>query len=53
MLLSAHVMLGDFKCLRDVTRHGEVDLSAFVVPIEGDSNVSLTVPFCSNAVIIL
>ena len=52
MLRGAHVMLEDFKCLHDVTRHVEVDLSALVVPIKGDSNVSLTVLFRGNAVIV-
>ena len=52
ILFCAYLVLKDLKCFCDVPRHGEVHLSTFIIPIEGNTDVSLAVPFCSNAVIV-
>ena len=52
ILLGAYFVLENFESFRDVPRHGEVHLATFVIPIEGDSDVSFSIPFRSNAVII-
>ena len=51
-MFGARFVLKNFERFSNVTRHGEVHLSALVIPIEGNADVSLTVLFCSYTVII-
>ena len=52
ILFGAHFVLKNLKRFCDVPLHGEVHLSTLVILIEGNADVSLTVPFCSNAVLV-
>jgi hypothetical protein len=40
-----------FKCLLDVIRHGEVNLSLFVIPVQSYSNVTCACPIACQFVV--
>ncbi len=44
-------MLELFKCLLDVIRHGEVNLSLLVIPVQSYSNVTHACPIACQFVV--
>ncbi len=51
MLKCACVMLELFQCLLDVIRHGEVNLSLLIIPVQSYSNVSRAHPIACQSVV--